>query len=259
MSNSKTVKIGVFVPTEVQLLDLACIDVFHMMSREYLGLESMDFLPRHVRELAPSVEISYITSVETTSSSPSALVPLTSNLKIAAMHDMTHPDVQPGKLDILLVPGPDPSASWGEDVLAFLRGHAAQKETTDVLCVCTGIFLCGAAGVLEGRRVCGPRGLQGVLRKKYTGTEFVGERYRWVQDGNLWTCGGVTNGNDLVAAYARGNGRHFPGPVAEIACSMADVGDRGQVYGEGQSVFFLGVMWQVVKALFVRPGKAKVV
>ncbi|KAK5627174.1 hypothetical protein RRF57_002889 [Xylaria bambusicola] len=41
--------------------------------------------------------------------------------------------------------------------------------------------------------------------------------------------GGVTNGNDLVAAYARA-GKHFPSAVVEIACKMADVGDRGQVY-----------------------------
>ncbi|KAL0939320.1 ThiJ/PfpI family protein [Colletotrichum truncatum] len=261
MTNNKVVKIGVFVPSETQLLDMACIDIFHMMSKEYLGLESMELLPKHLKELAPSVQISYITSKidsasPITTSSPK-LLPVTAGLRIATTHDVSHPDVQPGKLDILLVPGPDPYGTWDEDVLGFLKGHVERSETTDVLSVCTGIFLCGAAGVLEGRTVCGPRGVQDMLRKKYTTTKFVGEKYRYFQDGNLWTGGGITNGNDLVAAYARKNSKHFPAPIAEIACQMADVGDRGQFYGEGQTTYFIGFIWQVLKAWFTKPQKAK--
>lgn len=63
--------------------------------------------------------------------------------------------------------------------------------------------------------------------------------------------GGVTNGNDLVAAYAR-TGKHFPSAVVEIACKMADVGDRGQEYAEGQTAFTLGVVWQLFKGLFAK-------
>ncbi|KAF6836877.1 ThiJ/PfpI family protein [Colletotrichum plurivorum] len=253
-ATTKVVNIGVFVPSEVQLLDMACIDVFHMMSKEYLGLESMELLPNHIRELAPSVKISYITSNE---HAEAGMLPITSGLKIATTHDVTHPDVQPGKLDILLIPGPDPYGSWGEDVLEFLRGHVAATKTTDVLSVCTGVFLCGAAGVLEGRTVCGPRGVQDMLREKYPRTKWVGEMVRWWRDGNLWTSGGITNGNDLVAAYARASGKHFPAPVVEIACQMADVGDRGQEYGQGQTAYFVSFMWQVVKAWFTKPAKAK--
>ncbi|OLN94200.1 Isonitrile hydratase 4 [Colletotrichum chlorophyti] len=263
MTNNKTVKIGVFVPSECQLLDMACVDVLWMASKEYLG--PMDFLPRHLAELAPSVRIFYITS---TPGSPESdgnntpklgpgLLQLTAGVRIQTTHDILDPEVQPGKLDVVLVPGPDPGASWGEDVLEFLRGHAARHEETDVLSVCTGIFLCGAAGLLEGKTVCGPRGVQDMLKGRYPGVKFVGEKFRWYQDGNLWTCGGITNGNDLVAAYIRSSSRHFPAPIAEIACQMADVGERGQLYGQGQASFFLGFFWQVVKAWFVRPSKVK--
>ena len=57
-----------------------------------------------------------------------------------------------------------------------------------------------------------------------------------------------------MAAYAR-SGKHFPGPVAEIGCMLADVGDRAQLYGEGSSKFFLKMAWQVVMAWFVGPKK----
>ncbi|GKT48333.1 uncharacterized protein ColSpa_08514 [Colletotrichum spaethianum] len=278
MTNNKTVKIGVFIPFECQLLDMACIDVFAMMSKEYLG--GLPMLPKHISALAPSVSIFYITApaaagTETAEPRPPNLLQLTAGVKMQATHDILHPDVQPGRLDVLLVPGPDPDASWGEDVLGFLKDHAEQREVTDVLSVCTGVFLCGAAGVLEGRMVCGPRGLQDMLRKRFPGAEFVGEKYRWFQDGNFWSCestpawsqcrdgravadlttGGITNGNDLVAAYARGSRKHFPAAIAEIGCQLADVGDRPQLYEQGQTKFFLGFVWQIVKAWFGEPSK----
>ncbi|KAK1639072.1 ThiJ/PfpI family protein [Colletotrichum phormii] len=268
---TEVVKIGVFIPSECQLLDMACIDVLFMMSREYLG--GLPTIPKHIPELAPSVEIFYITA-KASSPNPNPedpdaaehrrplLLPLTAGVKIQPTHDVSSPEVQPGMLDILLVPGPDPGASWDEDTLGFLRGHVVQEEeeeegkrATDVLSVCTGVFLCGAAGVLDGRKVCGPRGLQDVLRKRFPGAMFVGDEFRWCRDGNFWSCGGITNGNDLVAAYARSSERRlFPAPIVEIACKMAEVGERGQMYEQGQTRFTLGFVWLLVKAWFVKPS-----
>ncbi|KAI1352543.1 ThiJ/PfpI family protein [Xylaria sp. FL0043] len=236
------VKIGVYIPNGSQLLDLACIDVFHMMSKEYLSLLPM--LPKHIVDLAPSVEILYITAPKLKSDT----VPLTASLNVRATHDITDAEVQPGKLDIVLVPGPDPSDSYEQPVLDFLKAHSECK-TTDVLSVCTGIYLCGAAGLLDGRTACGPRGLQDDIKKKHPAAKLVGEKYRWVQDGNFWSCGGITNGNDLVAAYARA-GKHFPSAVVEMACKMADVGDRGQLYSESQTAFTLSMVWIILKGWF---------
>lgn len=306
------VKIGVFIPSECQLLDMACVDVLFMMSREYLG--GLPMIPKNIPSSAPSVEIYYISvkaSPSTSSHSKSNLIPdaehlvpllpLTAGVKIQPTHDVSSPEVQPGMLDILLVPGPDPAASWDEETLAFLRGHADEEDEeggegkrTDVLSVCTGAFLCGAAGILEGKKVCGPRGLQDVLKKRFPGARFVGDEFRWCRDGNFWSCGmsfffsffflppllfspflpfflsfflyvcfaksycyiftgGITNGNDLVAAYARSSERRlFPGPIVEIACKMAEVGERGQMYEQGQTMFALGFVWQLVKAWFVK-------
>ncbi|KAI0400589.1 ThiJ/PfpI family protein [Xylaria palmicola] len=235
------VKVGVFIPGDTQLLDLACVDVLHMMSREYLSVIPM--LPRHIVDLAPSVKIFYITSPET-----KPMVPLSANLSVRATHDIADAEVRPGELDIVLVPGPPPDTAWEQPILDFLAAHA-KCERTDVLSVCTGIFLCGAAGLLDGRTACGPRGLQDMLRQKHPTAKLVGEKYRWIQDGNLWSSGGITNGNDLVAAYARA-GKHFPSAVVEIACKMADVGERGQLYSESQTAFTLGMVWLIIKGLF---------
>ncbi len=113
---------------------------------------------------------------------------MTSQVKIECTHHLSDPEVQPGKLDIVLVPGPDPRLSWDKPVTDWLAGHGAQKET-DILSVCTGIYLCGEAGLLRGKRVCGPRGLQKQLKAKFDGVEWLGDELRWLQDGNLWSSG----------------------------------------------------------------------
>ncbi len=67
--------------------------------------------------------------------------------------------------------------------------------------------------------------------------------------------GGVTNGNDLVAAYAK-QSRHFPRAIAELGAELTDVGDRPQSYQVGQTRFTLGIVWIMLKAFFTpRPTK----
>jgi len=244
-----TIRIGVFVPADPQLLDIACIDLFASMSYEYLSL--LDFMvPATMYELAPSVKISYIGTVEA-----GELISTTAQMKIACTHHLSAPEVQPGMLDIVLVPGPDPSTKFDAPVTDWLAGHAAAKGT-DILCVCTGSFLCGAAGILKGKKVSGPRGLQTMLKDKFPDVTWVGDSLRWIQDGNVWSSGGVTTGNDLVMAYTRHSPK-FPSPVVELGITLTEVADRPQRYETGKTGYTLGIVWQLVRAYFSSAGKPK--
>ncbi|KAK8138433.1 class I glutamine amidotransferase-like protein [Apiospora sp. TS-2023a] len=243
MGKKNVVRIGVFIPTECQLLDVACVDIFGTISHEYMSLVA-GLVPQAVIDLAPSVRISYISGgsapahmTEPTASSEHAadavsnrVIPLTSGMNILRTCHYTEAVVAPGQLDIVLVPGPDPNtAAFEAGAVDWLR-RQGEVETTDILSVCTGIFLCGEAGLLKGRVACGPRGLQDKIRDRF-GPDVVlrGTELRWIQDGRFWSSGGVTNGNDLVAAYAR-QSEHFPRPVVEVALAMTDTGDRAQRY-----------------------------
>ncbi|KAK4231788.1 class I glutamine amidotransferase-like protein [Podospora fimiseda] len=249
---SKTIHIGVFIPAFVQFLDLASVDIFASGSHEYLSALS-PLVPEAVYSQAPSVKIYYISTSE-----PSTTLSLTASASILITHHLSSPEVQPGKLDIVLVPGPDPNTVWDKQVTDWLSGQALH-EGTDILSVCTGMYLCGTAGIIRGKKVCGPRGLQSDLKKKFADqeAEWVGDELRWVQDGAFWSCGGVTNGNDLVAAYMRANPDKFPGPVAEFATMLTETGDRPQKYEVGKVAFTLGVIWQVLKAVVMGFGKGK--
>ncbi|KAM0345288.1 hypothetical protein ACHAPU_006687 [Fusarium lateritium] len=239
---SKQLRIGVFIPSGVQLLDLATVDVLASMSKEYLGVFPF---PAHISQMAPSTKTVYITSPKLFPN-----VGLTADLSVRATHTYQDDHVAPGKLDIVVVPGPEPTATFEEGALKWLRDQF-NTQGVDVLCVCTGVYLCGAAGILNGRSVSGPRGLQDDLIKKYPDVKFVGEKYRWIQDGNLWSSGGVTNGNDLMAAYAYASSHHWPKPVARMGAMLVDVGDRPQIHQQGQRKFTLIVAWQIIQAWFL--------
>ncbi|KAI1828484.1 class I glutamine amidotransferase-like protein [Xylaria intraflava] len=217
------VRIGVFIPVGCQMLDAACIDTFGSMSYEYLSTLSK-FLPSTIIDAAPSVEIHYI------GAQAGEPISLTSNANIVATNHYSDPEVAPGKLDIVLVPGPDPSLAFPEGAVDWLRRQGT-TEGVDILSVCTGIFLCGAAGLLKGKTICGPRGGQELIKQRGFEPKCMrGHELRWIQDGNLWSSGGVTNGNDLVAAYCRASPERFPPAVVKVACEIVDVGDRPQEY-----------------------------
>lgn len=108
------------------------------------------------------------------------------------------------QLDVLLVPGGkgQEALMQDEEVLSFIRQQAA--GATYVFSVCTGALLCGAVGLLQGKRATTHWTALDVL--PYYGATVSTERV--VVDGPLITTGGVTAGIDgslLVVALLRGD------------------------------------------------------
>ncbi|TAQ88219.1 Peptidylprolyl isomerase [Chlorociboria aeruginascens] len=236
MAGRQHLRIGVFIPNGAQLLDLSPVDLFGMLSSAYLTACQ---LPAPLVNLGIPSTIHYISvpkigsQVEMTAS---AFLRITKTI-----HDV---EVQPGMLDILLIPGPDPASIFEEDVLKFVRHHAGWKgkggEMADILSICTGCFILGQSGVLKGKRASGPRAIIPTLRKKFPDTVWVDDK-RWVIDGNIWSSGGITNGQEMVAAYLR---EKLPGPVTEAVVAMAEVGEKGIEYSTGKTT---ATLWFVCK------------
>lgn len=107
-------------------------------------------------------------------------------------------------LDLLEVPGgPGQQALMTkEPVLTFIRNHAASGRP--LFSVCTGALICGAAGILKGRRATTHWASFDLL--SYFGATPVPERV--VVDGNLVFAAGITAGIDgalTVASLLRGD------------------------------------------------------
>ena len=107
------------------------------------------------------------------------------------------PDVRiadAGLFDVLLVPGGHGQQALmrDEEVLEFIRKHVGSERL--LFSVCTGALLCGAAGVLMGRRVTTHWSARHLM--PYYGTVLVDARV--VVDGNFISAAGVTAGLDAA-------------------------------------------------------------
>lgn len=291
------ISIGVLLaPPPVQLLDLASVDLFYILSKEYM--DAIELLPRPLKDLAiNTVKISYITDLEdpnvstykgvtaaarngqtersTQTKDPAvanaslSLAPLTSHASLNII-DLDSPDVQAGKLTILVIPGPDPSSTPSQRSKDFIKAHASSGNT-DVIVICTGIYPACYSGICDGKRVSGPRGLLSDLSKKFRLVKAFEDK-RWAQDylvpspnearakaeaeveldgktrrAELWSSAGITNGHDCVAAYIRA---HFDPELGEVALRMADVGDRPREYDAGRVADGMWWMSTILTAFF---------
>jgi len=184
MTTPKHLRIGVFVPKGCQLLDMSPVDLFGMLALDYMRACT---LPTPLIAMATPSTIHYI------SIPPSGPhIELTASAFLRVSKTVLDEEVQPGMLDVLLVPGPDPALIFDEEVLEFVRGHTAWKgvdgKRTDVLSVCTGCFVLAQSGVLKGKVASGPRAIVPALKKKFPDTKWVDDK-RWVHDGNIWSSG----------------------------------------------------------------------
>lgn len=107
------------------------------------------------------------------------------------------------QLDVLLVPGGygQEALMHDEVVLGFIRKQAAGVRF--IFSVCTGALLCGAAGLLQGKRATTHWTAMEVL--PYFGATPSNERV--VVDGKMISAGGVTSGIDgslVIVSLLRG-------------------------------------------------------
>jgi transcriptional regulator GlxA family with amidase domain len=100
-------------------------------------------------------------------------------------------------------------------VVAWLRRHQAGLPT--VVSICTGAFVLGAAGLLDGRRATTHWLFLDELRARVPAARVVDDGI-YVKDGRVWTSAGITAGIDLTLALVEEH--HGPDVAMEVAKRM---------------------------------------
>ncbi len=101
-------------------------------------------------------------------------------------------------LDILVIPGGFKGtieASYNEKIQQWIR--KIDKTTTYTTSVCTGAWILGSTGLLDGKKAATNWYDAKNMMKKY-GAVYSNERY--TRDGKYWTAAGVTAGMDMSLA-----------------------------------------------------------
>jgi transcriptional regulator GlxA family with amidase domain len=119
-----------------------------------------------------------------------------SGLKLLANHAISR---YRAKIDTLLVAGSPyiDVVSHNVELISWLQRQARQVRR--IGSVCSGAFILGAAGLLEGKRVTTHWNAAQRLAEMFPAIEMLPDQI-YVKDGNLYTSAGVTAGMDLALA-----------------------------------------------------------
>lgn len=148
MSSTSALHIGVSIPDEVQLLDLASVDLFSILDQDYIRKCGM---PEEVISQSIS-EVKFYYIGDTSTGAHQGTI---AEAFIQLTHTLNDEEFRPGGLDIILIPGPYPTATTSEKIKAWAQVHAAQN--TVFLIVCSGSYIAGNSGLIDGKLATGPR------------------------------------------------------------------------------------------------------
>ncbi|MES2296608.1 MAG: DJ-1/PfpI family protein [Pseudomonadota bacterium] len=126
----------------------------------------------------------------------------TYGVKITPDYDLEHAP----QADVLLIPGGNVSpVMHDQKTLDWVRQRSGEVGT--VLSVCTGAFILGQAGLLDGIKSSTIAGASAQLAKTFPKTQVVMDR-RYVDNGKIVTTGGLSAGIDgALHVVAREAGR----------------------------------------------------
>lgn len=161
----------------------------------------------HILDLAGPLQI--LSSVQEIGIAPLAVRCIGPHSSVRAFQNVSLGEVAPlparvDARDAVLVIGCKLQASqrtaggW-QEAAAWLRRLALAEGIArpTIAAVCTGAFLLGDAGLLDGRSCTTHHSLQSRLRKAYPRANVLDNRV-FVRDGPLWTSAGVASGIDLA-------------------------------------------------------------
>ena len=125
----------------------------------------------------------------------------------------TVPLAEIGQVDtLLLLAGLTPPPRLEEATLESLRTMA--KESRRVAGLCTGAFLLGQMGLLDGRRATTHWSYARQMREDFPNVRVEDDRI-FINEGAVWTSAGLTAGLDLaVALIEKDLGRDVAGAIA---------------------------------------------
>src|SRR5262249_14768289 len=124
--------------------------------------------------------------------------PLRTTRRLSVGADRSFASIR-GAVDTLLVVGGEGASRASQDAALVGWGSRAAGRSRRVASVCTGAFVLGAAGLLDGRRATTHWRSCDELARRFPSVTVDPDPI-FVRDGDVWTSAGVTAGMDLALA-----------------------------------------------------------
>lgn len=111
------------------------------------------------------------------------------------------------ELDTLIIPGGIDPESLADDTELMSWIRECSENVRRITSVCNGAFVLAEAGLLDGRRATTHWNYSDRFRKRYPRVKLEHDRI-FIQDGPVWSSGGITSGIDLALAMVEDDWGH---------------------------------------------------
>ncbi|KAF2872700.1 class I glutamine amidotransferase-like protein [Massariosphaeria phaeospora] len=216
--SQSSLKIGVLIfgPDQVQLLDLAVVDLLAMVSRNRI---SKLHAPETVLdEAVDELDIRYV------SETGEGSFPITSGARMPVTNSFANAP----QFNVLIIPGSFSPRSLSPTATTFLTTQSAHATLTAILAVSSGILHLAPSDLLHRVRATAPACLLPALQHSHPDTAW--QAAPWTRDDKLWSSSSGLAGLDMAAAWLR---EYFWDRGAAVECALRAAGaPRLDGYGE---------------------------
>ncbi|KAK5172365.1 uncharacterized protein LTR77_004004 [Saxophila tyrrhenica] len=218
-SPHRPIRVGVIlVNSKTEILDVAPVDIFSALSKEFLHNYPAHMISDARKEQALECEFHWVTETGRPG-----------RLTAGAVVQATHSFITCPPLDIALMGAHDSTYALSRAEIDFV------KKTHDgclaFLFVCGGFQAALQSGLLEDKTATAPRPMIEWLRRNNSEVDWVTRR--WARDGKVWTSGALLNGIDMTKAFVEeiwGG----PGTLADFSLRSGGYPDRDVNYADVQ-------------------------
>ncbi|KAF2256414.1 hypothetical protein BU26DRAFT_21546 [Trematosphaeria pertusa] len=207
--SKSSLKIGVLVlsPDQVQLLDLAVVDLLAKISRNRVS--KLNAPSSILDEAVDELDIRYV------SESGEGSFAVTSGARMPVTNSF---DNSP-HFDILIIPGSFTSSELPVSATAFLAERCSNLDTIAIMSVSSGILNLVQSGVLHQKRATGPSSLLPTLQQRFPETAW--QHTPWTRQDKFWCSTSAISALDMAAAWMR---EYFWDRREAVECALAAAG-----------------------------------
>ncbi|KAF1960312.1 hypothetical protein CC80DRAFT_501556 [Byssothecium circinans] len=207
--SKSSLRIGVLILShdQVQLLDLAVVDMLAKISRSRIG--RLNAPTSTLDEAVDEVDIRYV------SETGEGSFPITSGARMPVTNSFENAP----QFDMLIIPGSFSSTELSVSASAFLTAQCSSPEMEAVLCIASGVLNFAQSGLLHQKRAAGPPSLLPTLQQRFPETTWVNTP--WTRHERFLSSASAISALDMVAAWMR---EYFWDRRDAVECALAAAG-----------------------------------
>nr|OQO32676.1 hypothetical protein B0A51_00054 [Rachicladosporium sp. CCFEE 5018] len=231
----RPLRVGVLLTNSVtEILDVAPLDIFSGMSKEFTKNIPDFLLPSSIKEQAIDVDFHWVTEhgQEAKLTAGTIIKPTVrpSLLTCAGVYTDAHQHTIDNcpTLDVLLMGAHEMDYKLSEREIKFIQ--KCNVESHALLFICGGCLAALQAGILKGKTATAPRPMVEMMRQMNPEVDWVTKRY--AHDGKIWTSGALLNGTDMTKAFALETWGGGEGSLVEIGMRLGGYPYRDVNYAD---------------------------